>query len=74
VRGSGGLSYQGAQAEVAHQLRQADALPAGFGLQGLEIFFGEAHQDLAAQLALLAVAHDFLQHVGGCPLTSSRCR
>ena len=57
--------HQGAQAELAHQLRQAYALSAGFLLQRFEIFFGEAHQDLTGQLSLLAVAHVFLRHLGG---------
>jgi hypothetical protein len=59
--GSGGLGHQGAQADFTHQRRQAYALSAGFLLQRFKVLFREAHQDLARQLSLLAVAHVLLQ-------------
>src|ERR1700751_1228267 len=59
-----GLGHQGAQAEITHQRGQAGALRAGFFLQGLQVLFGKAHQDLGRQLSLLAVAHVFLRHLG----------
>jgi hypothetical protein len=55
--GSGRLGHQGAQAELAHELGQADASAAGFLLQCFEVFFGETHQHLSGQLSLFAVAH-----------------